>query len=170
MFEQFSEAQEKSLSKLNALSAISTTALTKFAELNKAAIQETSVKATQAGAKFSNLGDFSNISKSINLADFDEAKNYLSATVEITNQATSDTAKILDETINESNELVSRNIETLEKSSFPGANLTASAIKTLVAYANQTYDTLSTTTNYTREMINTSFAHDTKAKRTQKKK
>jgi hypothetical protein len=170
-YDQFSVAQEKTLAKLSKLNAIGTSTGSKFVELNMAALKENSSKVTQAAdvvAKLKNVKSMEDLQVTMQ-PTVDVMTNYWKASVGIANNANTELSKLFEDTVSESNSVMSENLDALEKNAFPGAQVMASAIKTTMSFVNQTFDTAAKVQRQAQEAVNTTLASGNKTAKSKKK-
>ena len=170
-YDQFSVAQEKTLAKLSKLNAIGTSTGSKFVELNMAALKENSSKVTQAAdavAKLKNVKSMEDLQVTMQ-PTVDVMTNYWKASVDIANNANTELSKLFEDTLSESNSVMSKNLDTLEKNAFPGAQVMASTIKTAMSFVNQTFDTAAKVQRQAQEAVNTTLASGNKTAKSKKK-
>ena len=170
-YDQFSVVQEKTLAKLSKLNAIGTSTGNKFVELNIAALNENSNKVTQAAdvvVKLKNAKSMEDLQVTMQ-PTVDVMTNYWKASVDIANDANTELSKLFEETLSESNSVMSETLDELEKNAFPGAQVTASAIKTAMSLVNQTFDTAAKVQRQAQEAVNTTLASGNKTAKSKKK-
>jgi len=169
-FDQFSVAQEKILAKLSQLNAIGTSASSEFIELNMAALKESSSKVAQTTTTVAKLKDVKSLQdlQATLQPNLDEVTSYWKTSADIANDANNEISKIFEATVKETNLAISENLDALEKNAFPGATIMASAIKTAMSFANQTFDNATKVQRQAQEAVNTTVASGTKATKSKK--
>ena len=170
-YDQFSVAQEKTLAKLSKLNAIGTSTGSKFVELNMAALKENSSKVTQAAdavAKLKNVKSMEDLQVTMQ-PTVDMMNNYWKASADIANNANNGISKIFEATVTEANLAISENLDALEKNAFPGVPIMASAIKTAMSFANQTFDNAAKVQRQAQDAVNKTLASGSKVTKSKKK-
>ncbi|MDC1312057.1 phasin family protein [Burkholderiales bacterium] len=159
-FDQFSVAQEKTLAKLSELNSIGTSTGSKLVELNMRAMKENSSKAAETALTFTKLKDAKSIGdlQATLQPNVDMVTDYWKANMNIAREASAEFSKIFEDTLVEANSAITENLDTIEKTAYPGASTTASAIKTMMSFANQTFDNAAKTQRQAEEVINSTLA------------
>lgn len=170
-FDQFSVAQEKTLAKLSQLNAIGTSTGSEFIELNMAALKESSSKVTQTTATVVKLKDVKSLEdlQATLQPNLDEVTSYWKTSADIANKANNEISKIFEATVTETNLAIAENLDALEKNAFPGGPIMASAIKTAMSFANQTFDNAAKVQQQAQDAVNTTLASGSKATKSKKK-
>ena len=171
-FDQFSVAQEKTLAKLSELTAIGTSTSSKLMELNMATLKDNSSKVAETAVTFAKLKDMSSIGElqATVQPNVDMVKDYWKASMDIASASSAEVSKIFEESVNDTNATISENLDTLEKNAYPGAPILASTIKSVMAFANQAFDTTAKAQKQTQDAVNTTMTSATKTTSRTKKK
>ena len=171
VLEQFTAVQEKSLSVANALTSISTTAANKMFDLNVATAQEISTKVSEISSEASQVKDTDSLQSfqsKFAQPSYDNVVNYVKASFDIANSASTEVTKLMEETFSDANEAVVASLDNAEKNGIPGSALAASSIKTLMSFVNQAYDTASKSSKQAQEVVTSSVENVTKAAKKKK--
>jgi phasin family protein len=171
VLEQIKEIQEKSLASLTSMNEISTATVAKFVELNTKTVKAASEKLVSAGQGFSSLKDFQAVGAAqaqIFEPVTEAVTDYVRASYGITSEASADLAKLVDTNVADANELITTNLDSIEKNALPGSTYAVSAIKSALSFANQAYDAASKATQQAKESVeeavNTTVKASTKKK------
>jgi hypothetical protein len=101
--------------------------------------------------------------------NLDEVTSYWKAGADIVNKANNEISKIFEATVTETNLAIAENLDALEKNAFPGGPIMASAIKTAMSFANQTFDNAAKVQQQAQDAVNTTLASGSKATKSKKK-
>ena len=171
VLEQIKEIQEKSLASLTSMNEISTATVAKFVDLNTKTVKAASEKFASVGQGLTSLKDFQAVGAAqaqIFEPVTEAVTDYVRASYGITSEASADLAKLVDTNVADANELITTNLDSIEKNALPGSTYAVSAIKSALSFANQAYDAASKATQQAKESVekavNTTVKASTKKK------
>lgn len=164
--EQFLDVQKANLEKILGLSQKSFSNVEKVVELNLNAVKtymEDSAEAVKALSSAKDIQEFMAISTSVAQPMSEKAAAYSKDLYTLTSGFASETAKLLEEQVAESNEKLTEMVETASKNAPAGSESAVALMKSALTAANSAYDSVSKATKQAVEMAEANMDAASKA-------
>lgn len=164
--EQFLDVQKTNLEKILGLSQQSFSNVEKVVELNLNAVKsymEDSAEAMKALSSAKDIQEFMAVSSSVAQPMSEKAMAYSKDLYALTSGFASETAKLVEQQVAESNEKLAEIVETASKNAPAGSESAVAFMKSALTAANTAYDSVSKATKQAVEMAEANMDAASKA-------